>query len=79
MEALAQKQVASVIRIIPDPGKDVRLQILSQFRYSDELPILTVDTLVEALDRLSDQNVEPGRHQTRDKMGEQAVPRITRK
>ena len=79
MEALAQKQVASVIRIIPDPGKDVRLQILSQFRYSDELLILTVDTLVEALDRLSDQNVEPGRQQTRDKMGEQAVPRITRK
>jgi hypothetical protein len=56
MDALAEKQVAAVIRIIPDPGKGIGINILSQFRYSHELPITTVETLVEALDRLLDQN-----------------------
>jgi hypothetical protein len=58
MDALAQKQVASVIRIIPDPGKDIGLNILSQFHYSRELSITTVETLVEALDSLIEQNAE---------------------
>ena len=58
MNALAEKQVASVIRIIPGPSKDVRLNILSQFRYAPELPITTVETLVEALDRLIEQNAQ---------------------
>jgi hypothetical protein len=58
MELLAEKQVASVIRIIPNAGKDIAMNILSRFRYSDDLPITTVSTLVEALDRLLDQNAE---------------------
>ena len=58
MDALAEKQVASVIRIIPDPGKDVGMNILSQFHYSHELPISTVETLVDALDQLLEQNAE---------------------
>jgi hypothetical protein len=58
MDALAERQVASVIRIIPDPGKDIGLNILSQFHYNRDLPISTVETLVEALDRLLEQNAE---------------------
>jgi hypothetical protein len=58
MELLAEKQVASVIRIIPGPGKDIGLNILSQFQCARELPITTVETLVEALDRLVEQNAE---------------------
>ena len=58
MELLAEKQVASVIRIIPGPGKNIGLNILSQFQYARELPITTVETLVEALDRLVEQNAE---------------------
>jgi hypothetical protein len=62
MDALAEKQVASVIRIIPDPGKDIgMINILSQFHYSRELPISTVETLVDALDRLLEQNAERDR------------------
>jgi hypothetical protein len=61
MDALAEKQVASVIRIIPDPGKDIGMNILSQFHYSRELPISTVETLVDALDRLLEQNAERDR------------------
>jgi hypothetical protein len=63
MDALAEKQVASVIRIIPDPGKDIGLNILSQFHYSRELPISTVETLVDALDRLLEQNTERDRNE----------------
>ena len=58
MDLLAEKQVASVIRIIPGPGKNIGLNILSQFHYARELPITTVETLVEALDRLVEQNAE---------------------
>jgi hypothetical protein len=58
MDALAEKQVASVIRIIPDPGKDIGLNILSRFHYHRDLPISTVETLVEALDSLLEQNAE---------------------
>jgi hypothetical protein len=62
MDLLAEKQVASVIRIIPDPGKDIgMINILSQFHYSRELPISTVETLVDALDRLLEQNAERDR------------------
>jgi hypothetical protein len=59
MDLLAEKQVASIIRVIPDPGKDIgMINILSQFRYGRELPISTVETLVDALDRLLEQNAE---------------------
>ena len=62
MDLLAEKQVASVIRIIPDPGKDIGIiNILSQFDYSRALPISTVETLVDALDRLLEQNAERDR------------------
>ena len=68
MDALAQSRVASVIRIIPHPGKDIPLKMLSQFRYSDQLPVSTVETLVEALDRLLEQDAERDRDEIRDKM-----------
>ena len=45
-------------RVVPDPHKDIGLNILSQFHYARELPITTVETLVEALDRLVEQNAE---------------------
>lgn len=52
MDALAEKRVASVIRIIPNRGKDIALNILSQFHCARELPITTVETL----DRLTEQD-----------------------
>jgi hypothetical protein len=58
LNPLAEKQVASVIRIIPDPGKDIGLNIVSQFRYAPELPITTVETLVERWIGLIEQNAE---------------------
>jgi hypothetical protein len=52
MDALAQKQVASVTRVIPDPHKDIGLNILSQFHYGPEIRISTFQTLADALQSL---------------------------
>lgn len=65
MDVLPEKQVASVIRIIRDPGKDIGLNILSQFRYSHQLPISTVETLVDALEKLLEQNAETEKNELR--------------
>jgi anti-anti-sigma regulatory factor len=55
MDALAQKGVASVTRVIPDPHKDIGLNILSQFHYGPEIRIATFETLADALQSLMEQ------------------------
>ena len=52
MDALAEKQVASVIRVMPDPRKDIGLNILSQFHYAPEIQITTFEMLADALQSL---------------------------
>ena len=52
MDALTEKQVASVIRVMPDPHKDIGLNILSQFNYGPEIQITTFETLADALQSL---------------------------
>jgi hypothetical protein len=37
MDALAEKEVASVTRVMPDPHKDIGLNILSQFHYGPQV------------------------------------------
>ena len=54
MEALAQKQVASVTRVMPDPHKDIGLNILSQFHYGPEIRIATFETMADALQNLAE-------------------------
>lgn len=54
MDALAQKQVASVTRVMPDPHKDIGLNILSQFHYGPEIQIATFQTLADALQSLAE-------------------------
>ena len=54
MDALAQKQVASVTRVMPDPHKDIGLNILSQFHYGPEIQVATFQTLADALQSLSE-------------------------
>ena len=49
MDAIAEKEVASVTRVIPDPHKDIGLNILSQFHYGPEIQITTFTTLADAL------------------------------
>ncbi len=49
METLTEKGVASVVRVMPDPHKDIGLNILSQFHYGPEIQITTFATLADAL------------------------------
>ena len=49
MDALAEKDVASVTRVMPDPHKDIGLNILSQFHYGPDVKIATFETLADAL------------------------------
>jgi hypothetical protein len=53
MDALAGKKVASVTRVMPDPHKDIGLNILSQFHYGPEIQIATFETLADALQSLT--------------------------
>jgi hypothetical protein len=49
MDALAEKGVAVVVRVIPDPHKDIGLNILSQFHYGPQIKLATFESLAEAL------------------------------
>ncbi len=55
MDALAEKRVASVTRVMPDPHKDIGLNILSQFHYGPEIQIATFETLADALQSLTNE------------------------
>jgi hypothetical protein len=52
MDTLTEKGVTSVTRVMPDPHKDIGLNILSQFHYGLEIPIATFETLADALQSL---------------------------
>ena len=53
MDALAAKKVVSVTRVMPDPHKDIGLNILSQFHYGPEIQITTFATLGDALQSIA--------------------------
>ena len=53
MDMLAEKQVASVTRVIPDPHKDIGLNILSQFHYGPNVSITTFETLADAVQSIT--------------------------
>jgi hypothetical protein len=52
MHALAERGVVSA-RVIPDPHKDIGLNILSQFHYGPEIEIATFQTLADALQSMA--------------------------
>ncbi len=58
MDALAEKKVASVTRVVPDPHKDIGFNILSHFHYGPEIKIATFETLADALQTVA-ANVDP--------------------
>src|ERR1051326_45807 len=62
METLTAKGVASVARVMPDPHKDIGLNILSQFHYGPEIPITTYETLADALQNIAKSVNSPSRN-----------------
>ena len=57
MDALSKKNVAAVVRVVPDPRKDIGLNILSQFHYGPQIKLATFESLAEALSALIDESV----------------------
>ena len=53
MDVLAEKGVASVTRVMPDPHKDIGLNILSQFHYGPDVSITTFETLADAVQSIA--------------------------
>jgi anti-anti-sigma regulatory factor len=53
MDMLAEKGVVSVTRVIPDPRKDIGLNILSQFHYGPDVTITTFETLADAVQSIA--------------------------
>jgi len=54
MDLLVEKQVGTVVRVVPDPRKDIGLNILSLFHYGPEVRLMTCEALAAALQWLSD-------------------------
>jgi hypothetical protein len=52
MDMLAERRVRAVVRVLPDPRKDIGFNILSLFHYGPETEILTFETLAEAIQNL---------------------------
>src|SRR5437764_11301692 len=55
MDALAQNKVSMVVRVVPDPHKDIGLNILSQFHYGPTLKLATFESLAAALSMLMEE------------------------
>ena len=55
MDLCNKKGIAFVVRVIPDPRKDIGFNILSIFHYRRGVRIVTVETLDEGLKALGDQ------------------------
>ena len=55
MDALAEKDVAVVVRVIPDPHKDIGLNILSQFHYGPNIKVATFESLAAGLSTLMEE------------------------
>ena len=53
MDLLNKKGIEMVVRVIPDPRKDIGLNILSHFHYRRGVRIITCETLEEAMKALA--------------------------
>src|ERR1700746_756066 len=53
MDALTEKKVASVTRVMPDPHKDIGLNILSLFHYGPNVTITTFEKLADAVQSIA--------------------------
>jgi anti-anti-sigma regulatory factor len=48
MDLCNEKGVSMVVRVIPDPTRDIGMQIMSLFHYGGHVQIVTCETLSEA-------------------------------
>lgn len=55
MDMCNQKGVSMIVRVIPDPRRDIGMKIMSAFHYGGDVQIITCQTLPEADDVLGTQ------------------------
>ena len=53
MESFERHQVGLVVRVMPDPGKDIGFNIISAFHYKNRPQTVTCDTMEQAARLLS--------------------------
>jgi hypothetical protein len=53
MDMCNGKGVSDVVRIIPDPRKDIGMQLMSHFHYGGDVRIITCENVREAMDLLA--------------------------
>ena len=56
MDFCVMKQVEHVVRVIPDPRKDIGLNILSRFHYGSKIRVTICENLPDALRQLAGVN-----------------------
>ena len=56
MDMCNEKGASMVVRVIPDPHRDIGLQIMSIFHYGGDVQILTCETLAQADELLRAQS-----------------------
>jgi hypothetical protein len=54
MDLFAERQVGTIVRVVPDPRKDIGLNIMSRFHYRSDVRLITCQDLATALERLAD-------------------------
>jgi GYF domain 2 len=62
MELCNERGVSAVVRIIPDPKRDIGFQIMSRFHYGPDVQIKTCQSRDEATEILALQNDDGERH-----------------
>jgi hypothetical protein len=53
MDAFVARKVSAVVRVMPDPHRDIGLNILSKFHYGPEVRLMTFETLADAIQALA--------------------------
>ena len=54
MDLCVTKQVEHVVRVIPDPRKDIGLNIMSHFHYGSKIRVTNCENLADAMRRLAE-------------------------
>ena len=53
MDMFVAKKVSAVVRVMPDPHRDIGLNILSPFHYGPDVRLMTFETLADAIHALA--------------------------
>ena len=56
MDLCVTKQVEHIVRVVPNPHKDIGLNIMSYLRYRSKVRVTICENMAEAMQRLAEGN-----------------------